>query len=299
MEQEIKVLEEEFDMNDVLSSRYGNGFFVSSKKSSEYSVGKLMSTYYFDNKSKKATYRYFSVNDIFTIHLERKNKIVHLNSPSFYDIEKRLASITLDDTKQDELKLLNNIYVQLVKIGYVRNMLNPFYVILNLISRKDRVSTYDFYSLKSEERMNKYLFLLENSKIIKKEENTYVRGSKFLQFERAITSEDKTDFFHTLVADVVKNNSEYLHQYLHVFALKPFLEWSNAYYHPAKKLKTLIYCDDESLAHYYASSYLKSFSAKLVLKTSSIVEELQEAQILKTEGKLITGYRPILNSISQ
>lgn len=144
---------------------------------------------------------------------------------------------------------------QLAKTSPARVFLNPANMILaNFLQRRDSAITFEqLEKLRRHERIERWLSLLEDLKLIRKIEQGYIYGDMFTSLEKEKRSDH--EFENLWMAYILEKSYPLLKEIFHIRQFEPLVHLDTCYYRPAIEAETVIYQTSDSLFRRFSMDY--------------------------------------------
>jgi hypothetical protein len=169
---------------------------------------------------------------------------------------------------------------QLAKTSPARVFLNPANMILaNLLQRKDSgISFEQLEKLRRHTRIERWLVLLEDLKLIKRIEDGYTYGEMFTVLEREAHNDSH---FETLsMAYILKKSYPLLKEIFHIQQFEPLVHLDSCYYRPALEAPEItLYQTSDSLFRRFIADY----RFRPVIELRHTLHELHKSDALLRE----------------
>lgn len=169
---------------------------------------------------------------------------------------------------------------QLAKTSPARVFLNPANMILaNLLQRKDSAISFEqLEKLRRHTRIERWLALLEDLKLIKRIEDGYTYGEMFTTLEREAHSDSH---FETLsMAYILKKSYPLLKEIFHIQQFEPLVHLDSCYYRPALEAPEItLYQTSDSLFRRFIADY----RFRPIIELRHTLHELHKSEALLRE----------------
>ena len=169
---------------------------------------------------------------------------------------------------------------QLAKTSPARVFLNPANMILaNLLQRKDSVISFEqLEKLRRHTRIERWLALLEDLKLIKRTEKGYTYGEMFTALEKESHSDSH---FETLsMAYILEKSYPLLKEIFHIQQFEPLVHLDSCYYRPALEApEVALYQTSDSLFKRFITEY----RFRPVIELRHTLHELHKSEALLRE----------------
>jgi hypothetical protein len=240
-----------------LRQRFGPYVFISDyeRDTKTVSLGIEIHEIILDHsKEDRSTINYIPFEDVATLTWSRagnKFKISGLTLPQFTKrVRERYTSIT----ERSHRALLPSLYKRLVTISDVDVNMRPLKKILVGITRTGQYSPESFHKPPEKaEQVRNYFTLLSDMRYIKREDGFFVQGPGMKNLNAA--EMEPQELYRHILADVLREHSQYLKEVLRWTMITPFLRWSHSYYRPALSANSLLQLDRSELESYYNMFY--------------------------------------------
>ena len=246
----------------------------------------------------KSTINYVPIDNVASVAWSKfgnKFKISGLTLPQFTKkVQERYSTIT----ERSHKALLPSLYRRLVTISDVDVNMRPLKKILVGITRNGMYSPESFHKPPEKaEQVRNYFTLLADMNYIKREDGHFVEGPGMKKLNASEI--EPYELYEQILADVLKEHSQYLKEVLRWTMITPFLRWSHSYYRPALSANSLLQLDREELESYYNMFYgpWKVSADEDVTQIDAVVQ----AKILGyMKGQpYIYGYQQILDEYAE
>lgn len=169
---------------------------------------------------------------------------------------------------------------QLAKTHPARTFLHPANVILSYF-RRERNSVLTFEELEKLRRPAKkerWLALLEDLKLIEKNESGYVYGDKFPQLEKKARNDD--EFEIVSMAYILETSYPLLKEIFHIRQFEPLVHLDSCYYRPALEAEEVLCQTSDSLFKRFVAEYRYRPDIEL----GHVLQELRNSEALLCRG---------------
>src|SRR4030066_435869 len=170
--------------------------------------------------------------------------------------------------------------LQLAKTSPARVFLNPANMILaNLRQSKDIAISFDqLEKLRRHTRIERWLSLFEELKLVKKIENGYVYGEMFTTLEKQAHSDSEFEIFN--MAYILKESYPLLKEIFHIQQFEPLIHLDSCYYRPALEApEVTLYQTSDSLFRRFIADY----RFRPVVELRHTLYELHKSEALLSE----------------
>ena len=291
-----------------LLHRISPGVYISNEKkfkendSQVFNIGLHHPVFIENSKLEERIVRLLDFPDIFSVSIKKQKNKLLINLPEREDIAKRAESKILNLTFSVEKSLLKASYENLVNIPSVQNSMNAFSEILISLYKNDKLdkkSINEIRKSRGEERTDKYLNLLENLEVIRKNNTEYVCGNKFIQIQKILENEDRIKLLKQTLSIILKDSYSYLTDYLNLTTIKPYLRWANSYYMNAFYSKKLMPMTADEIYSSFKVTYPDLTRTKKV-KFQNQLNNIVEVDILQYEDNdYLTGTDKIYSQLAR
>ncbi len=239
-----------FGMSAVLDYYYKNDRLV---------VGASIPTIIKDSRDGKKKINFLKFNQVFEVFLKNMDDSIEITYPNLKEIDLRLQNLISQTYQKMEILLLKNTKDKIINIPNINNALTPFRTIVETIIREGIFSAENYHHFtiyKNQKRVLQYLSLLEELEIIKKdkESQNWTGGNLLTIIQKENESKKVID---TILFIILSNNYEYLHKYLKITAMMPYIRLSNAYYYPSVYNGEMLYLQLDDLIQSHKKIYPK------------------------------------------
>ena len=247
-----------------------------------------------DNSEKdKSTVKYVPIDEIASLTWTQVGGKIRVSGLTLSQFTKKVRSRYTSITERSHKALLPSLYKQLVTIPDVDVNMRPLRTILVGITRNGSFPSDSFRRPPERaEQVRNYFTLLSDMNYIRHEGGGYVAGPAMRNLEA--TNIEPYELYRHILADVLKEHSQYLKEIMHWTMITPFLRWSHSYYRPALEAKGLIEVKQTELASYYNQFY---GPWRVTANEDAQIDCVVQARILEyTKGQsYLHGYQPILD----
>lgn len=168
---------------------------------------------------------------------------------------------------------------QLAKTYPARNFLHPANMVLsNFRHKKDNVITFEELEKMRirHGKIERWISLLEDLKLIKRIEIGYIYGEKFTQLEER-TAEEAFDFETLSMAYILQKSYPLLKEIFHIQQFEPLIHLDTCYYRPALEAEEILCQSENSLFKRFVTDY--SYRPNPELR--HLLSELQQSDSLR------------------
>lgn len=166
---------------------------------------------------------------------------------------------------------------QLAKTSPARVFLNPANMILaNLLPRKDSLISFEqLGKLRRHTRIERWLALLQNLKLINRVEEGYTYGEMFTVLEKE--AENDKHFETLSMTYILKKSYPLLKEIFHIQQFETFVHLDSCYYRPALDAPDImLYQTSDSLF----SRYITEYKFRPIIELRHILHELHQSEAL-------------------
>lgn len=188
---------------------------------------------------------------------------------------------------------------QLAKTHPARTFLHPANVILSYF-RRERNSVLTFEELEKLRRPAKkerWLALLEDLKLIEKNESGYVYGEKFPQLEKKARNDD--EFEIVSMAYILETSYPLLKEIFHIRQFEPLVHLDSCYYRPALEAEEVLCQTSDSLF----KRFIDEYRYRPDIELGHVLQELRNSEALLCRGSYYYAndaiFKEMLNLKSQ
>ena len=194
------------------------------------------------------------------------------NLSSFLDVWQERAEKIIVKASSDSFAQINEAQWVLAKVGMIISNLLQKNIILN--------SEIASNPPKEENKIKRYLGLLEGLDLVEKEPEGYTYGNLFTELLKA--KENNIQEFKTAVlSHIIRERYFTLKESFGISQLETFVHVDSCYYRPALEAEEILYWTRDSII----SSYMKIYGRKSPLRIAYIIGELVNAKALEHEDK--------------
>ena len=183
----------------------------------------------------------------------------------------------------------------LVRISRFRHFFDPIDEIVLALWENQRISDAEIDFARIGIRRKKirlYLKLLEGLDLVRKIDNGYQEGNRFVSLREKI--KDKRKFKDDLLSFIIKERYPALRDIFKLTILEPTIHIDSSIYIPEIEVEGPVYRSIESVESEYEFYYGRKINS---LDLGLILERLEEAQAIKREGKYYSGNRELLEKM--
>lgn len=305
---------------DVVIKRYfGPGMYLDKRSEARLLIGINVPKLIEDAKSGDKFLKSIVLNSLAELSYENIEDRVRVKGPSRKEISTRVGQLLKSSYFELETKLLMATRMNLMNIQTIHTSMIPFIEIIDYIIQEGKLKHSDITELrrtKGEQKVNKYMHLLLEEKIIRKVEadEGYGEGNTLIAYQEMINEEQRkgimrshglreNDASEQLVGILMATHYEYLTKILKITSMMPYVRLANAYYTPSSYAWQLITLNFEELDRYHKQIYGRKIlsNQQSKVKMGYRLKSLREAKILSVENKndelLITGEQQVLDDI--
>jgi hypothetical protein len=170
--------------------------------------------------------------------------------------------------------------LQLARTSPARVFLNPANMILaNLRQRKDVTLSFEqLEKLRRHARIERWLALLKDLKLIKRIEDGYTYGDMFTTLEKEARSDNEFEILS--MAYILKNSYPLLKEIFHIQQFEPLVHLDSCYYRPALEAPEItLYQTSDSLFR----RFIVDYRFKPVVELNHILYELHKSEALLSD----------------
>jgi len=169
---------------------------------------------------------------------------------------------------------------QLAKTSPARVFLNPANMILaNLLQRKDSAISFEqLEKLRRHTRIERWLALLEDLKLIKRIDEGYTYGEMFTALEKEAHSDSHFEILG--MAYILKKSYPLLKEIFHIQQFEPLVHLDSCYYRPALEAPDVtLYQTSDSLF----KRFIVDYRFRPIIELRHILHELHKSEALLRE----------------
>jgi len=173
--------------------------------------------------------------------------------------------------------------LQLASTGMAQVFLNPIRTVLsNFLEEKTTVISFEELETLRESYL-KWVRLLEDLQLLRKEEEGYTYGNIFTEMRRK--AKDDSEFLTQVLAYVVRERYPMLKEVFHLRQFETLVHLDSCYYRPALEAEKILFLRAESLFNRYITQY--RVRSKLELRAGLL--ELCNSDALKKKNEYYFG----------
>ncbi len=173
--------------------------------------------------------------------------------------------------------------LQLASTGMAQVFLNPVRTVLsNFLEEKTTVISFEELETLRESYL-KWVRLLEDLQLLRKEEEGYTYGNIFTEMRRK--AKDDSEFLTQVLAYVVRERYPMLKEVFHLRQFETLVHLDSCYYRPALEAEKILFLRAESLFNRYITQY--RVRSKLELRAGLL--ELCNSDALKKKNEYYFG----------
>jgi hypothetical protein len=173
--------------------------------------------------------------------------------------------------------------LQLARTGIAQVFLNPVRTILsNFLEEETTVVSFEELETLRESYL-KWVRLLEDLQLLRKEEDGYTYGNIFTEMRRK--AENDSEFLTQALAYVVRERYPTLKEVFHLRQFETLVHLDSCYYRPALEAEKILFLRAESLYNHYVTQY--RVRPKLELRASLL--ELCSSEALRKKNEYYFG----------
>jgi hypothetical protein len=203
----------------------------------------------------------------------------------FFELWKKRAEEMIVTTSSDYL----------VRISRFRHFFDPIDEIVLALWENQRISDSEIDFARMGFRRRKirlYLKLLEGLDLVRRIENGYQEGNRFISLKEKIR--EKRKFKDSMLSFIIKERYPALRDIFKLTILEPTIHVDSAIYIPEIEVEGPVYRSIESVESEYQYYYGKRINS---LDLGLILERLEEAQAINREGKYYSGNGELLEKM--
>lgn len=248
-----------------------------------------------DKTPNKRAIRVLKIDDIGTISFNQDYKIMKDKTSSREACVKKIEVFFELWKKRAEEIVVTASADNLVRISRFRHFFDPIDSVL--IALWDNHVLYDeqVQAHRMRERRKKmwlYLELLEGLQIVRRIEDRYVEGNKFLSLRKKEPNEEK--FRDAVLSHIIKERYPTLRDVFRLTILEPTIHIDNCIYLPELELEDSIYRVADSIENDYNRYYQRRINP---LDLMLALKRLENAEAINREGKHYSGNEHLLRSM--
>ncbi len=227
--------------------------------------------------------RTLSIRDLGTVCVNEDMTIVKDRSTPRSDIVGTLRTRLKTWEERAESIIVKTSALQLANTGVAQVFLNPIRTILsNFLEEETTIISFDELEGLRENYL-KWIRLLEDLQLMRKEQDGYTYGNMFTEMRRHVT--DDQEFLTHVLAYVVKERYPMLKEVFHLRQFETLVHLDSCYYRPALEAEKILFLKSESLFNRYVAQY--RVKSRLELRASLL--ELCSSDALKRKNKYFFG----------
>ena len=234
------------------------------------------------------------IKDLGTVWLNDKFSIVEDKSSTRNDAVENLRIRLRTWTDRAENIIVKSSSYQLANTGIANVFLNPIRTVLSaFLEEEDYVITFDEIE-GSRSNYLKWISLLEDLQLVRKEKEGFVYGNMFTELLRNTASKD---FMKTVLAYVIRERYPVLKEAFGVKQLETLVHMDSCYYVPALQAGKIICQKPESLFRRFINQYNK-YKPELELR-ASLLELCNSKALLKRDNCYFGNEKLFKNMLEQ
>ena len=238
--------------------------------------------------------RTLQIKDIGTIWLDEGLIVVKQRSTSRNDSVKTLKARLRTWEERAENIIVKASALQLARTGIASVFLNPIRTILgSFIQEESAVITFEELE-KSRDIYLKWICLLEDLQLVRKESEGYTYGNVFTELMRK--APDDQEFLAQVLAYVIRERYPVLKEAFKLRQFETLVHLDSCYYRPALEAGKPLFLRAESLFHRYSVQYSK-YKSPLELRSSLL--ELCNSEALCKENKYYVANAKLFTEMQQ
>jgi hypothetical protein len=235
--------------------------------------------------------RTLAIRDLGTIMLNEKLLILQDVSSSRVDALEALKIRLRTWADRAENIIVKSSASQLASTGIANVFLNPIRTILSaFLQEEDYVISFEELE-NSRNNYLKWIILLEELQLVRKEQEGYVYGNMFTELLR---KSQNTDFMKSVLAYVIRERYPLLKEAFKVRQFETLVHMDSCYYLPAIEARTILCQKSESLFKRYFMQYNKRKS-ELELRASLL--ELCNSEALCRKNNYYLGNKELFEDM--
>jgi len=282
-------------------SHYGNLILVDDPifdERREIYISNLRSDYPLivqDDRTPKRAIRVLKIDDVGTIYLSQDYKIIKERTSSREDcVEKIDLFFELWRERAEEI-VVSASADNLVRISRFRHFFDPIDSVLIGLWDNNIIYDEEIRAHRLIERRRKmwlYLELLEGLQIVRRVEDGYVEGNRFLSVREEEPNEDK--FRDAILSHIIRERYPTLRDVFKLTILEPTIHIDNCIYLPELEVEDSIYRVADSIAEDYKNYYQRQINPLDLMLT---LKRLENAEAIDREGKHYSGNEHLLENM--
>ena len=234
--------------------------------------------------------RTLAIKDLGTILLNEKFLIVQDKSSSREDALETLKTRLRTWADRAENIIVKSSATQLASTGIANVFLNPIRTILSaFLQEEDYILSFEELE-NSRNNYLKWIILLEDLQLVRKEQDGYVYGNMFTELLR----KSHADFMKSVLAYVIRERYPLLKEAFKVRQFETLVHMDSCYYLPAIEARTMLCQKSESLFKRYFMQYNKRKS-ELELRASLL--ELCNSEALCRRNNYYQGNKELFEDM--
>jgi hypothetical protein len=223
------------------------------------------------------------IRDLGTICVDEQMAIVKNCSTSRSQCVETLRTRLKTWEERAENIIVKTSAFQLASTGIAQVFLNPIRTILsNFLEEETTIISFEELEGLRESYL-KWIRLLEDLGLLRKEQEGYTYGNMFTEMRRK--AEDDSGFLTQILAYVVRERYPTLKEVFHLRQFETLVHMDSCYYRPALEAEKLLFLRAESLF----SRYIAQYRVKSKLELRAGLLELCNSDALKKKNEYYFG----------
>ena len=223
------------------------------------------------------------IRDLGTICVDEQMTIVKNCSTSRSQCVETLRTRLKTWEERAENIIVKTSAFQLASTGIAQVFLNPIRTILsNFLEEETTIISFEELEGLRESYL-KWIRLLEDLRLLRKEQEGYTYGNMFTEMRRK--AEDDSGFLTQILAYVVRERYPTLKEVFHLRQFETLVHMDSCYYRPALEAEKLLFLRAESLF----SRYIAQYRVKSKLELRAGLLELCNSDALKKKNEYYFG----------
>jgi hypothetical protein len=223
------------------------------------------------------------IRDLGTICVDEQMTIVKNCSTSRSQCVDTLRTRLKTWEERAENIIVKTSALQLASTGIAQVFLNPIRTILsNFLEEETTIISFEELEGLRESYL-KWIRLLEDLRLLRKEQEGYTYGNMFTEMRRK--AKDDSGFLTQILAYVVRERYPTLKEVFHLRQFETLVHMDSCYYRPALEAEKLLFLRAESLF----SRYIAQYRVKSKLELRAGLLELCNSDALKKKSEYYFG----------
>lgn len=205
------------------------------------------------------------------------------NLASFLNMWRERAERIIVKVSADHFARIDEAQWVLAKVGMI---------ISNLLQKEtifdDEIA---FYPQREEDKIRRYLKLLESLELVRRTDQGYTYGNLFAELRRQTGGIQ--EFKIAVLSYIIRESYSTLREVFGISQLETFVHVDSCYYRPALEAERLFYWTSDSIIHRYTRTY----GRKSPLRLAYILGKLVEVKALEREDKYYFGNQHLFSQM--